>query len=272
MVSHLNQTGYSTMNKHTVDARLILALVAVVGLMLAACQPTATPTVEPTEPSWEGEVEAREAISKDILLDPAILDPEDKDSLQVCSLIYEGLVGVEDDSPVPALAASWTVSDDGLDYIFNLRPDAVFNDGTPVDADAVMANFNRWFDPEDPLHGSGSYKVWESIMLGFKGETNEDGSPKSSFDGIEKVDNLTVLIHLSRQDPELLVNLALPAFGIVNPAVLEAEGEAYGTRDGSAVGTGPYMVSTWTDESLLLQPNPNYWGGPPEAGLEFPLQ
>src|SRR5688572_23145082 len=61
---------------------------------------------------------------------------------------------------LPGLAESWTVSEDGLDYVFQLKTGAVFSDNTPVNADAVAANFNRWFDPNDPARGSGSYEAW----------------------------------------------------------------------------------------------------------------
>ena len=44
---------------------------------------------------------------------------------------------------VPALAAAWSVSDDGLVWRFTLRPDAVFHDGTPVTAEAATASLER---------------------------------------------------------------------------------------------------------------------------------
>ena len=60
-----------------------------------------------------------------------------------------------------------------------------------IDADAVIANFNRWFDPQDPFRGSGTYEVWAENFGGFKGESTSEGQPKSIVDGIEKVDDLT---------------------------------------------------------------------------------
>src|SRR5437762_8164622 len=114
--------------------------------------------------------------------------------------LYEGLVKMESGSPAPALATAWIISEDGLDYIFNLRPGVAFQDGSPLNADAVIANFNRWFDQEDALRGAGAYTAWQNAFLGFKGEVDENGSPKSSFDGIEKVNDLTVLVHLNRPD------------------------------------------------------------------------
>lgn len=256
-----------------------IGLILALAVALAACAtPTAT-TVAPTEPSG-GEATATSVpsappqgqapISKDIRLDPA--NAEDADSILINGYIYEGLVKLESGAPSAALAASWIVSDDGLTYTFNLRPGVVFQDGTPLDADAVLANFNRWFDPADPLRGSGAYNAWKTAFLGFKGEFDANGAPVSSFDGIEKAGNLTVLVHLNRQVPDLLTILAQPAFALVSPAALTAQGDKFGTSEGGAVGTGPYAVGEWTADKLVLQPNASYWGTPPAAGLEFPLQ
>lgn len=58
---------------------------------------------------------------------------------------YDGLVRVEGAPPkvVPHLAASWTVSPDGLEYVFKLDQSARFHDGTPVTANAVAYSFRR---------------------------------------------------------------------------------------------------------------------------------
>ncbi|HST94834.1 MAG TPA: ABC transporter substrate-binding protein, partial [Microvirga sp.] len=58
---------------------------------------------------------------------------------------YDSLVRVEGTppKPVPHLAASWTVSPDGTEYVFKLDPAAKFHDGSPVTAEAVQYSFNR---------------------------------------------------------------------------------------------------------------------------------
>ena len=45
----------------------------------------------------------------------------------------------------PGLATSWTPADGGKTWTFALRPGVKFHDGTPLDAAAVCANFDRWF-------------------------------------------------------------------------------------------------------------------------------
>jgi peptide/nickel transport system substrate-binding protein len=176
-------------------------------------------------------------------LDPAVVSLDDEDSLLVSRFVYEGLVGLDmDGNLVPALAISWVVSGDELDYVFTLRADVLFHDGTQLNADLIKDNFDRWFDTENSLHGDSSYEGWDTYMLGFKGDTIDDGSPLPVFDTVEKVDDLTILIHLNRPVPEFLENLAHPAFSILNPAALAADGDDYGTASGSSIGTGPYSV------------------------------
>ncbi|MEW6717242.1 MAG: ABC transporter substrate-binding protein [Chloroflexota bacterium] len=258
-------------------------------LLLTACKPT-TPTLPAPSPTTISPQPAattettivetqeppetaliQEPISPEILLDPAIT--QDEDSLLVCSYLYEGLVELDENGAIePALAINWTLSGDELDYIFQLRRDVFFHDGSPFTADAVIANFNRWFDPQSPLRGTSSYDSWEEYFLGFKGEKDAEGKATSYFDGIEKINDLSVLIHLNRPVSDLLSYLTLTQFSIVNPAVLETEGEKYGTQEGSVSGTGSYMLTAWTEESLELTPNPQYWGATTTSILEFPFR
>jgi len=127
------------------------------------------------------------------------------------------LVTISGGQPAPGLALSWTISEDRLDYVFTLKPSATFADGSAVTADAVVANFTRWFDPKDPAHATGPVDAWLAAFGGFKGDKDANGQPKGSFDGIEKVDNFTVLVHLNKPYDDLLKTLAQPDFGIVDP-------------------------------------------------------
>ncbi len=245
--------------------------------LLTSCQPpTATPSATDA-PSAPTEVPAAvaspqpiagpEQISASITLDPALT--QDADSLKVSQYLYEGLVSLDaNGNPQPALAESWVVSDDQLDYIFTLRANAAFSDGTSITPDIVADNFNRWFDPQSPLHGNGNYATWQKIFFGFHGERGADKRPKSTVDGIQKVDFNTVLIHLNRLEPNILTYLADPAFAILKKDALAAD-SAYGGRNSTIISSGPYVVSSWTDAGLTLSPNPKYWGTAPKEDLKF---
>lgn len=263
--------------KKTIFPILFTFLTLTVGL-LTACGSSqagqsgsqATPVAESATDTAGGEEAAapEHAITKDILIDPA--NAANEDSLLIVNYLYEGLVKLDANGLVPALAEAWEVSDDGLDYIFTLRQGVQFHDGAPFNADAVIANFNRWFDKNNAAHGTGEYAAWQSIFGGFKGETNADGSPKSIFDGAEKVDEYTVLIHLTKPDPNFVAKLVNPAFFMVSPSAFSAD--YFGTSLGTAAGTGPYKLANWSDSSLTLEPFAAYWGEIPSAAVELPFK
>ena len=85
-------------------------------------------------------------------LDP--VDESDLESVMVCAQILEPLVAFEPGTAevVPALAERWEVSNDLLTWTFTLREGVRFHDGTDLDADAVVFNFERWWDRDNPYH------------------------------------------------------------------------------------------------------------------------
>ena len=233
-------------------------------------KPTAT-----VQPSQERNLPTQTAtpegvkISRDVHLDPALKNSQDE--ILVNQYLYEELFRLDENGVLqPALAESWLAADDGLSFIIHVRQKVTFHDGSPLDADSVLANLNRWFDPHNPLRGkTGEYQAWKEFFGGFKGEKGEGGQPLSPVDGFEKENDFTLIIHLNRPAPNLLKNLAQAEFAIVCPGVLLRSGDFYGTRNGGAVGTGAYMLAEWTDVYLVLVPNPNYWGELPEKPLRF---
>jgi len=241
---------------------------------IAGCQPTTTPTEAsstdvPLATSPVKDTNSPITISKNIFLDPALA--QDKDSLMIAQYIYEGLVVLDAaGKPQPGIAESWVISDDQLDYIFTLRSGATFSDGSRITPDIVADNFNRWFDPNNPLHKNGDFAAWKNTFLGFLGEKDDNKRAKSTVDGIQKVDSNTVLLHLTRPTPETLTNLAKPAFAILSTKAL-ASGN-YGKNGSTIISSGAYTVSSWKDTSLILSPNSKYWGKIPSKDLNFVLQ
>ena len=259
------------MDKKFPTLKILASLIAAV-LFLTGCQPKSTETPLPDGP----EITATEqvtlpkpgepfAISQDITIDPAVT--EDIDSLLVSRYLYEGLVRLDDNGDVqPGLASSWIISDDQLDYIFTIRPNAQFSDGTPITTDIIVDNFNRWFDPQSPLHGDGNYPSWKAIFLGFNGERDAENKAVSQVDGVQKVDQNLVIVHLNRPVPELLQYLASPAFSILSVDALSSGN--YDMRDNSVITSGPYLIASWTDSGLTLAPSKSYWN-PAEGNIEF---
>lgn len=248
-------------------------------LLLAACGPkneTETPSTaevnsQQTDQTVESvQVETSTKIDgSNLSLDPA--KTEDPNSLLVSNYLYEGLVRSDENGQVvPGLALSWVISDDELDYIFDIRQNAKFSDGSTITVDAIVANFNRWFEPENPLHGDGNYPSWLKLFLAFNGERDANDRAISQVDGIQKVDTNTMLIHLSRQEPQLLSYLTQPAFAILSPSALESS--TYGTRQSTIISSGPYVVTSWTEEEIKLSPNPQYWNPQAADVMNFILK
>ena len=84
-----------------------------------------------------------------VQLDPSIAGSNGYgDIIPINENLFEGLTRYKNGSAEiePALAESWTTSEDGLSYVFNLRSGVTFHDGTPFDAKAVETNFVRQLD------------------------------------------------------------------------------------------------------------------------------
>jgi peptide/nickel transport system substrate-binding protein len=262
-------------------ARLIV--LAGLGVAAAGCgSPTDMPPAEPTAASASVSPTEETTVKPLVFAHPAdatALDPAvvtDGESLLVTWHIFDGLTRYQSGSTEiePALATEWSVSDDGLTWTFKLREGVMFHDGTAFDADAVVWNFNRWFDPEHPAHfANQSFEYWADMFQGFKGETDAEGNPKSVFASAEAVDPGTVKITLNRPNAPLLQTLAMSNFAFSSPAAVEAAGESYGTPDGApiAAGTGPYQVDSWSPgEKILVSAFGDYWNElPASPEIEF---
>jgi ABC-type transport system substrate-binding protein len=113
------------------------------------------------------------------------------------ALIYETLVNLDADcKPVPCLAESWEVSADGGEYIFHLRKEVKFHDGTLFTAVAVKEN------SEKLKHGS-----WLAVSRYLK--------------EVKVIDEYTVEFILKRTHPAFLMFLASSSSGIIAPSVIK---------------------------------------------------
>lgn len=182
--------------------------------------------------------------------EPRSLDPQVTTSLndfRILVNLYEGLVRFADGSldPVPALAVSWTISDDGLRYEFWLKRGVRFHDGSPFDADAVKFNFDRMRDPGHPYHDTGPFP----LAFFFEPVTE-----------VEVIDRYRVALHLDRPFAPLLANLAYPTGLLVSPAAVRRFGKDVGRHP---VGTGPFRFDRWDPRRrVVLRRNPDFHGPP----------
>jgi oligopeptide transport system substrate-binding protein len=80
--------------------------------------------------------------------DPQI--PDGQPEARIFMSIYEGLVeyGPKDQQPIPAIAKSWEISPNVDEFLFHLRDNARWSDGTPITAEDFVYSFRRGFDPD----------------------------------------------------------------------------------------------------------------------------
>ncbi|AIZ45189.1 peptide ABC transporter substrate-binding protein [Deinococcus radiopugnans] len=195
--------------------------------------------------------------------DPVSLEPGniiDITSILAQQQIYDRLVGFKEGTsdPVPGLATSWTSNKDATQWTFTLRKNVKFHDGTPFNADAVVYNFSRWWDPKaaQGYRDQGrTYEVWEQLLGGFKGTSG------SVVKAITKVSDSSVRFDLNKSMSVFPEVIGSGYFGIASPAAIKKEGAKYGTPASKPAGTGPFVFQSWrTGDRVTLSPNKSYWG------------
>lgn len=187
-------------------------------------------------------------------MDSTTLDPSRSlcDTCQIyLSAVYETVVKANSaDGPLePLLAESWTANADSTQFTFKLRPEAVFADGSPVEAKDV-----KW--------------SWERMQ-------NIKGSPSYFMDGITRIDAPdphTVVVTSAKPHSAFLNVTSASYMGIINSDIAIENGA---TADADAAttdkaeqwflshsaGSGQYELQSYSEGSeLAIKRNDNYWG------------
>ncbi len=162
-----------------------------------------------------------------------------------CNMMYNGLVmwNLADGyrSILPALAESWSVSDDQTVYTFELRDGVTFHDGTAFDAADVVATFERIVNPGDNLSVGGIREEMSMVE-----SVSADGDS-------------TVVFTLSQPTAYFLEILAGDGAVVYSDEELAAnDGDLRGIT--APTGTGPFRFADYIrGEKLVLEANPDYW-------------
>lgn len=151
------------------------------------------------------------------------------DTRQILFNIFEGLVKPDKDGNLkPAVAESYTVSDDARTYTFKIRKGMKFHNGKTVTAEDVKYSL----DTAGGLNGG-------------KALTTELKNVRS----VQAVDESTVKIVLKQADYDFLPDLTTA----ITP-------KGYTQQSTHPIGTGPYMFESYAaQQSLVLKKNPDYW-------------
>lgn len=201
-----------------------------------------------TKPSNENKTVFNLNIDQNLTsMDPAFA--RNQNAIWMINQIFNGLVQVDSNlNTIPAIAKSWEVSEDGLNYTFHLRNDVFFHDdplfeggkGRKVVAEDFTYSFYRLIDPKVASSGGWIF--------------NDKVKDINSFTAIN---DTTFRIELSKPFPAFLNLLTAQYCSVVPREVVEHYGKDFRSHP---VGTGPFKFKYWKeDEILVLLKNENYW-------------
>ena len=152
---------------------------------------------------------------------------------------------------VPVLATSWSVSKDGKEYTFKLRPNIKFASGNPFTAEDVRFTFTR--------------------LKNLKGNASWQMDPLKE---VQVVDQYTVKTILNEPNGDWLAILSGQNGGIIDSKLAKENGasdsptadkddKAEEWLNQNSAGSGPFILKGWIrNTGITLERNPNYWGTP----------
>ncbi len=237
----------------TLVGAIVCALIALP--FVIECQPGATPA-----PSREkGALNLVD--SGPITLDPAI-SSESTSQVYVMQ-IFSGLARLgANDEPVPDIAESWQVADDGTTYTFYLRQGVKFQNGREVTAQDFKYSWERACLVETNTRTAASYL---GDIVGVN-DVLEGRATKIS--GVQVVDDHTLKVTIDAPKVYFLAKLTYPTTFVVDRTNVES-GKDWWMRPN---GTGPFKLTSWIPgNTLVLEPNKFYYGQPAKVKVIFHL-
>ena len=182
-----------------------------------------------------------------IISDITALDPAfayDGPTISTILQITEGILRLNADGTIsPQLAKDWEIVDE-LTYVYNIRDDVVFSDGTPMTMEDVLFSLNRYRD-----ENVASYLAWMY----------------DNVESIEQTGDWQFTVKLYEPDATWQYVFSTAAGHVIKKSACLEAGDDFGTPAAiligrPIIGTGPYKVKSWSiGTEINLVKNENYW-------------
>lgn len=222
----------------------LVSLLVVLGMMLAACGGGGNTTPTTNRATTLRVLSAPGQPNPD-LFNPYFNTNQGGD-FGAQGLLYETLyfTNLYNGQATPWLASSYTHSDDLTQWTFHLRPGVKWNDGQALTSADVAFTFNLM--KAHPALDQSS--VWALLK------------------SVDAPDSSTVVFTLQRADSTALFRLGDQVFIVPQHIWANVSGDpAKFANDKNPVGTGPYLLTSFSTDLITYQVNPNYWGTKPKV-------
>jgi peptide/nickel transport system substrate-binding protein len=245
------------------NRRQFLATMMAMGATLAACAAPPAQPAQPAQPAPPANTAAPEPTAAATVAPEPVAGGntltlgfnEEPDTLNPYKLmlfasqkviwgVMNGLMTYDTELKLqPALAESYSISDDSLDYTFKLRKGVKWHDGQPFTAADVVAS---WKIIMDPKFGAFDQTGWNKIK---DIETPDDHTVVMKT--TEKYAPFLPFVGITRISPRHLIDKGIESFQ-----------QEFGRNP---IGTGPYKFVKWNSgQNIELAANPDYFGGAPK--------
>ena len=188
--------------------------------------------------------------------EPKTIDPalnSAVDGGHIINNTFEGLMRKDDTGIQPAMAESYTVSEDGTVYTFTLR-DAKWSDGQPVKAQDFEYAWKRALDPAV----ASEYGFQMFYIKGAQAYYEGTGAIEDVM--IKAIDDKTFEVTLASPTPYFLDLTTFYTFMPVRQDVVEKNPEGWSNDPSIVVSNGPFKLSEYkVGDRIVLVPNTNYW-------------
>ncbi len=188
--------------------------------------------------------------------EPASLDPHKVSGTWENYVVGDMFIGLTTENPkaepIPGVAESWTVSEDGKTYSFKLR-ECAWSDGTPMTAHDFVFSMQRILNPETAAEYASLLYIIEGAEAVNKGEAK----PESL--SVTALDDRTLEIKLTGPAPYFLALLTHYTAYPVPKHVIDKVGKEW-TKPENMVVNGPYKLVEWIPNThVKLTKNDKYW-------------
>jgi oligopeptide transport system substrate-binding protein len=232
---------------------LIVSIMIAGTMVLAACNPrtTATTSTQTTSPypTLTGGGTLKLYGTNPYTLDPAV--SSEVNSSSYILQIFSGLVKLDDTmAPTGDIAVDWQISSDYKTYTFNLRQDAVFQDGKKLTAADVKYSWERACNPATGSMVAGTY------LGDIVGVAEVISGTAKTISGVKVVNDYTLKVTIGAPRSYFLYELTYPCAMVVDKNSITS-GDWWRNPNGA----GPFKLKEWQDNSLLvLERNNRYYG------------